>query len=221
MRRHADEPVPPDGQGDRRAGMPAAQPANGRTPAKTGRLLRWSALLLAMAALILVPFALFGDAMDAAVRDTLAGAPPLWWAGLLIIALLAADVVLPVPSSVLGVAAGGLFGVTAGTCISWLGMTLGCELAYHLGRRGGRGAMRRLVGAADWERVETATRRHGAAVLALFRPVPVLAEASVIFAGAARMPRGRFLTFTAAANLIVSAAHAILGAHARGMLIPG
>lgn len=186
-----------------------------------GALLRWAALLIGLAGISLVPFALFGAALDAAVRDALAGAPPWWWAGLLIVFLLAADVLLPVPSSLLSVAAGGLFGPAGGACLSWLGMTLGCEIAYWLGRRAGRNPMRRLVGDADWARVESATRRRGAVVLALFRPVPVLAEASIIFAGAARMPRGRFLLFTAAPNLVISVMYTFLGAYFRGALAPG
>lgn len=220
---------------------PVHGPAHGPAPAEAAdapvlpaaaarpwtRVVRWSALLLCLTGLSLVPFALFGQAMDAAVTSALSGSvtSPLawWWAGALIVALLSADVLLPVPSSVLGMAAGGIFGMVAGTCVSWLGMTLGCVLAYWLGHHAGRDAMRRLVGADDWARVEAATHRRGAVVLALFRPVPVLAEASVLFAGAARMPRGRYLALTAAANLIVSAAHAALGVHAGGVLahIPG
>ena len=204
-------------QGQARAGGSGQQARAAAAP----RLLRWAALLIVLAGISLVPFALIGDAVDAAVRDALAGAPPLWWAGLLIMALLAADVLLPVPSSLLSVAAGGLFGPAGGACLSWLGMTLGCEIAYWLGRQAGRSPMRRLVGGADWARVESAARRRGAVVLALFRPVPVLAEASILFAGAARMPRGQFLLFTAVPNLVISAIYAFLGAYFTGALAPG
>jgi 3-dehydroquinate synthase len=50
----------------------------------------------------------------------------------------------------------------------------------------------------------------------LLRGVPVLAEGSVIFAGLAGMPIGRFLLITSTANLCISAAYAGAGAYALG-----
>jgi membrane protein DedA with SNARE-associated domain len=60
--------------------------------------------------------------------------------------------------------------------------------------------------------------RRGLPILALCRPVPVLAEASVIAAGVVGMPFGRTLFVTGFANLGFSAVYALLGASAQTML---
>jgi membrane protein DedA with SNARE-associated domain len=50
--------------------------------------------------------------------------------------------------------------------------------------------------------------------LVLCRPVPVLAEASVILAGVVGAPRRRFLTLTSASNLGIAMVYAAVGAFA-------
>ena len=49
----------------------------------------------------------------------------------------------------------------------------------------------------------------------LCRPVPVLAEASVVFAGLVRANYGRFVRLTAASNLGIAAGYAAVGAFSR------
>ena len=53
-------------------------------------------------------------------------------------------------------------------------------------------------------------------MLILFRAVPVLAEASVILAGFARMSPVRFFAMTTPANLGISVAYAAVGTFAVG-----
>jgi uncharacterized membrane protein YdjX (TVP38/TMEM64 family) len=122
-------------------------------------------------------------------------------AGGVVAGLLAADVVLPVPSSVVSTAAGALFGWAPGAAVVWLGMTVGCGCAWALGRSVGRAGLRRWVGAAELARAEQITQRHGAAALAVSRPVPVLAEAC-------GLPLARVLLVTGLANVGVAAAYA-------------
>jgi membrane protein DedA with SNARE-associated domain len=49
-------------------------------------------------------------------------------------------------------------------------------------------------------------------VIVITRPVPVLAEASVLFAGMSRMPTGQFMLLTMLSNLGISAVYAAVGA---------
>ncbi|WP_437659192.1 TVP38/TMEM64 family protein [Sorangium sp. So ce1182] len=171
----------------------------------------FSGLLLAA---ILVPFFLFADRLEAAARGLLASPPSGAATALVLGGLLAGDVVLPVPSSFVSTAAGGLLGFWRGTAVSWAGMTAGAALGYWLGARAGAPALKRMVGDAELARLNGAAARHGVWFLLLFRGVPVLSEASVIFAGAGRMPRGAFFTVTALANLGISATYAAVGASA-------
>ena len=71
--------------------------------------------------------------------------------------------------------------------------SLGCLIGYGFGRFAGEILVTKLSRRDDLQRWRAALARYGIAALALFRPVPVLAEASVIAAGALRiLSAGRF-----------------------------
>ena len=105
-------------------------------------------------------------------------------------------------------------GFWRGTAVSWAGMMAGAGLGYLLGARAGAPALQRMVGASELARLTRAAERHGPWFLLLFRGVPVLSEASVVFAGAGRMPLRAFFTVTALAHLGISATYAAVGASA-------
>lgn len=178
-------------------------------------LFRWTLIVAAVLVFILVPFALFGASADAWAEGLVLGLQqrPLLAAGA-IIALLAVDIVAPVPSSVVSTLAGALLGVAGGALASLAGLTLGCVIGYALGRTAGRGAAQVTLGEREVARLEAGWARFGDAFLLLARAVPVLAEASVLFAGMSAMPRGRFLLLTALANAGLSLAYAGIGAWA-------
>ena len=54
--------------------------------------------------------------------------------------------------------------------------------------------------------------RHGVWAVVLCRPIPVLAEATVVFAGLVRAPLGRFVWLTALSNLGIATGYAAIGA---------
>lgn len=172
----------------------------------------WAVFLAGLLALILVPFLLWEDAFLETTRALLAspGVGAVLAVGLA--ALLAADVVLPVPSSLVSTAAGVRFGILGGAAVSVAGLTAGCLIGYALGRRVGRPAAVRAAGEEGLARLERASSRWGNAVLVVCRAVPVLAEASVILAGVGRLSPVRFLALTALANVGLSLAYAWVGA---------
>ena len=173
-------------------------------------------LLVGLLALILIPFLLWEEAFFGTTRALLASGAggALLAAGLA--GLLAGDVFLPVPSSLVSTAAGARFGLAGGALVSVAGLTAGCVLGYALGRRVGRGAVIAAAGERRLARLERATARLGDGVLVACRAVPVLAEASVILAGVGRMPAARFVALTTLANLGLSLAYAGVGARAAG-----
>lgn len=175
--------------------------------------MRFAILSAAMLAAILVPFFLWGDALEAWATAYVHSGAGRWQMAAVIAALLASDIVLPVPASILSVAAGSLLGFTLGTATSWVGLTAGCLLGYALGKRSGG---EKLLSAKERERLQSAQSRYGDWMLILFRAVPVLAEASVFFAGLTRMPWLRFAAITAVSNLGVSAAYGVTGAFFAG-----
>jgi uncharacterized membrane protein YdjX (TVP38/TMEM64 family) len=176
--------------------------------------IRWTLPALALLAFILVPFAVFESDMNSWAEAFLDSGPSKPMLATVIAALLASDVFLPVPSSMVSTAAGYLLGFVPASLISWGGLTAGCGLGYFAGSWAGGASAGRFVSESDLAQVAAARERYGDWMLVLFRAVPVLAEASVIFAGFTRMPAARFFAITAPANLGISVAYAAVGAFA-------
>jgi len=163
-------------------------------------------------AVVLVPFFLFEDVFAGLASRIQEGGMPAITTATVIAGLLAADIVLPVPSSIVSTAAGALLGFWNGAAVCWIGMTAGCLFGYALGSRAARGPASRLVGANDLERAASVVERYGDWALVVSRPVPVLAEASVIFAGIIRVPFKRFALITTLSNLGICLGYAAVGA---------
>jgi membrane protein DedA with SNARE-associated domain len=174
--------------------------------------MRWAFVWLILVAIVLVPFFLFEDAFNAFAEQIARGEASTGGAALAIGGLLAFDVFLPVPSSIVSTAAGVLLGLWRGGAVVWIGMMTGCLVGYWVGRRSTPLA-RRLVGADGLVRAGTLANRYGPWAVVLCRPVPVLAEATVIFAGLVRAPLARFLALTASSNLGIAAGYAAIGAY--------
>jgi uncharacterized membrane protein YdjX (TVP38/TMEM64 family) len=160
-----------------------------------------------------VLLALFGLA-HALDIEILTGEPRLGSAGvgaaLASFALLASDVVLPVPSSAVMVANGALFGVVGGAALSFAGSMAAALLGFALGRRGSA-VVARVVPAEARTRAEAAFARRGTAAIILTRPVPVIAETTVILAGAAGMPLGKLAAAAAVGSLPPAVVYALAG----------
>jgi 3-dehydroquinate synthase len=130
-------------------------------------------------------------------------------------AILATDLVLPVPSGPISTLAGSQLGIVAGTLASTIGMTIGGVMAFTLARRWGRPLAERFAGAEQLEELETSASTHGIWLVLLTRPLPVLAEAGVLLVGTLQMSWRAFLPTLVISNLLISLTYAILGHYAR------
>jgi uncharacterized membrane protein YdjX (TVP38/TMEM64 family) len=175
----------------------------------------WAMIVLVLLAVILIPFLLFENASNAEVAKWLTADRSRPAIAIAIVVILALDVFLPVPSSVVSTAAGALLGVWLGALVSTAGMTLGCVLAYWSGRKFGLPLVRRMVRARDLDDVRSQFCRGAVWALTTARPVPVLAEASTLFAGLAGVPFSRYLLITTLANTGISLIYSVAGASAR------
>jgi uncharacterized membrane protein YdjX (TVP38/TMEM64 family) len=173
--------------------------------------MRWAVLWIVLIGVVLTPFLLFERQFDALAAWLAAGNLSGWFTAGSIVALLGLDVFLPVPSSIVSTAAGALLGFWRGTAVIWIGMSAGCLIGYAFGFWTAAAA-RRLVGEASLAHAATIMERHGPWAIVLCRPVPVLAEASTVFAGVVRTPFGPFLLLTSCSNLGISLAYAAVGA---------
>jgi len=177
-------------------------------------LWKWSLFSVGLLLLILLPFAFFEQHLRSFAQTTLDAGSSAWVIAGSLIALLASDILLPIPSSVVATASGYLLGFWRGSAATWAGLMAGTLAGYLLGLRFGRGLALRLVGESELERAARGSRQFGDWMIIAFRAVPVLAEASVVFAGVTAMPLGRFVLLTAFANLGIAAGYAAVGAFA-------
>jgi membrane protein DedA with SNARE-associated domain len=175
-------------------------------------MLRWALLVTALLAFILIPFALFDESLSAWTLALIRANPRSAFA--IIAIALAADIFLPIPSSIVSTLAGTLLGFPQGLAASWVGMSLGSVLGYWFGATAGRAVIEKAAGPKDLDRAADLHNRFGSWSIVLSRPIPVLAEASVIAAGFSRMPIQRFMVLNALANLGISAAYSYTGATA-------
>ena len=158
-----------------------------------------AALVLLAAALIpIIPFAIIGELPGErwlALSEGDALRFGAFGAG-----LLALDVFLPIPSSIIGALLGGRLGFLAGFGWSFAGLCAGQALGYALGR---------LVPARFASELPSAPTF---ALTFVSRPVPVLAEAVSIAAGVERVSFLRFALAGALGNACYAGALAADGA---------
>ncbi len=175
---------------------------------------RWSLLSAALLAAIVVPFFLYEEPITCWTQEFIERQDSRWVVGGALGGLLATDLLLPIPSSLVSIAAGYVLGFWKGSAVIWIGMTAACLIGYLLGATAGREVTRRFVGEKELQRASHAQTRFGDWVVVVFRAVPVLAEASVLFAGVARMPFARFVLLATLSNLGISLAYSAVGAYA-------
>src|SRR3954454_934446 len=98
--------------------------------------MRWALLIGLMFALIIIPFLIFEKQFEALGTWLAEGHASGWASASIIAALLALDVFLPVPSSIVSTGAGVLLGFWRGAAVIWIGMTVGCAIGYAFGAEG-------------------------------------------------------------------------------------
>ena len=140
---------------------------------------------------------------------------PAVLAGLGAFGLLALDVALPVPSSVVMIANGALFGLPIGAMLSLAGASAASVIAFALGRRAAP-LMQRLVPLDDRRRADRLLARWGATAVVITRPVPILAEAVAFMAGASPLAWQPFTIAAVAGCFPGAVVYAAAGAAASG-----
>ena len=132
-------------------------------------------------------------------------------AALVGVGLLIVDVLLPVPSSLVMIAHGAIFGVAAGTALSLIGSTGAAAFGFLIGRRGG-GALARVVPAEERIRADRLLSRWGMLAVIATRPVPLLAETTVIMAGTSSMSWRQAMIAALAGAVPAALLYALTGA---------
>jgi membrane protein DedA with SNARE-associated domain len=169
--------------------------------------LRLTLLVIALVALVSVPFVVWGDAYAQPLLEGQASRKTALT--LISVGLLAADAVAPVPSTLvvmfLAAKAGWIAGVIGGT----LGLSLGVLTAAWFGREALGRIVPRFFPEAELARLRSSLEDNLALTLACWRCVPVLAEASVMLASATQVPVSRIIRITLLPNFIIALIYSV------------
>lgn len=185
---------------------------------------RWLLLVVGVAVFVVASKVLLEDVLGLGLEPL--AAAWLNQAGVgsaaIIVGLLVADVLLPVPSSFVMVFSGAAFGVAAGSALALVGSIAGEWLGFELARRHGRAMAARLVGDDEIDRLAGFFARHGTTAVVMTRPLPVVMETISIIAGLSDMSRRRFLGASLLGTAPIVVVYAYAGAVSRdvGNLLP-
>lgn len=181
---------------------------------------RYVQIFFSMIAFLLVTF-LIGEALqiplltdpsaalsDRSLRTALIGA-----------GLLVSDVLLPIPSSLVIMLNGKVFGAALGTVISLAG-TMGSSLVgFYIGRCGGP-LLDRIMSPEEHARGNAMLTKWGPLAIIITRPIPLLAESVIVMAGTSLMSWRTMLLASIAGNIPACAIYAAAGAATQNVSDP-
>jgi uncharacterized membrane protein YdjX (TVP38/TMEM64 family) len=140
---------------------------------------------------------------------------PVGWA------LMVADLILPVPATVVVAMFGWQWGIAWGAAAGALGSVLASLTAYGLCRAIGRRAAVFLAGEEGLCRMEGFFKRWGIVAVAVSRSLPLVPETLSCLAGLGRMPFGQFLVGSVVGAIPMAICFACIGAWGKVTEEPG
>ncbi|MEO1288598.1 MAG: VTT domain-containing protein [Chloroflexota bacterium] len=127
------------------------------------------------------------------------------------IGLLIADVFIPVPSSIVMIAHGALFGVVLGTILSTIGGLGASLVGFWMGQRSDT-LLSKFVPPDEMTRANALLDKYGTVAIILTRPIPIVAETVAIMAGSSSM-KWQTMAIASLAGVVPSALlYAVTGA---------
>ena len=153
--------------------------------------MRQLVVIIAALSVPIVPFGIIGELPGETWLSSMDDNALLF--GLTGSGLLTLDILLPIPSSILGTFLGARLGFWPGLLFTWTGLVAGNMLGFSIAR---------FASARIYSWLPAFPKKTTQALVFLSRPVPVVAEAVALAAGATRMPMHQFLLLCASGNAI-------------------
>jgi 3-dehydroquinate synthase len=176
----------------------------------------WSNVFIALLALIIASHFLFEHPVTAFFDWLQSISQNRPTAASLVVFGLSADILLPIPSSMLAVWGSVSLGPVAGFAAIWFGLCVSCVVGYGLGAMSNTWLLKKLfIRTQDMLDARRLSTRYGSWALVMLRAVPVLAEASVITAGLMRMPFRHFMLITSMSNAGIALIYTLVGGYAQ------
>ncbi|MEZ5943011.1 MAG: VTT domain-containing protein [Planctomycetaceae bacterium] len=180
------------------------------------RFVRYFVIACLILAVPCLPFLILGEEFEQAVLQWTEHKWPPATLFSVMVGVLATDILLPIPSSAVNTYAGAQLGIILGTLAAFLGMTIGSLFGFTLARWGGPRVLRWFTTTEDINRLARLQERWSVWLLLITRPLPILAEACVVFLGALQTPWRVFFPTILISNLAIAVIYAVLGKWAAG-----
>jgi uncharacterized membrane protein YdjX (TVP38/TMEM64 family) len=169
-------------------------------------------LFLAVTIAIVVSFILWeSDIRELMEKGIRYADSNLLFVALILYLTLASDIFLPVPSVLAGGFCGLFLGVVPGFITAFLAMMTSSAIGYLIGLKSEKLA-HRLLGDEEMEILSAVHKRGGPFLLLGLRPVPILSEASMVFAGLAKTPIKKTVLLVSLGNAVVASVYTVMGA---------
>ncbi len=120
--------------------------------------------------------------------------------------ILASDIILPVPSSIVLYINGYFLGVIAGTIVSLSGLMVGSIIGYYIGK-----ASSTVFISESNQKANQILRRYGPSAIFLTRGIPILSESICFVCGYNKTTLGHYLLLNLIGYFPVCLLHAIFG----------
>ncbi len=176
--------------------------------------MRFALLFIALVAIVLVPFFIWGETLMAffSAEGSIAWLNTYGqWAWGIAILLLTADLFLPLPATLIMSALGYIYGPIVGGLISAAGSFISGSLGYWICRMLGEKSAIWVLGQKEFDRGKKLTSSIGGWVVALSRWLPVFPEVVACMAGLTRMPTRLFYLALACGSIPLGFTYAIIG----------
>lgn len=181
-----------------------------------GGPLRILLLILAIIAVLAVPYMLWGEQVEefwakTNVVDYLRAQGP--WAAIVGVGLICADLVVPMPGPAIMAALGLIYGFVPGALIAIFASFLVGMIAYTLCRAIGPRAAAWITSAGEIEKLSGFFERYGMWAIAVSRLLPWVPEILACLAGLSGMSLARFATGNLIGSIAVGVINAYFGSH--------
>ena len=127
------------------------------------------------------------------------------------IGFLILDVIFPIPSSLIMIANGAVFGIWMGTLLSMTGGVLASLTGFYLGKKSST-LINKFISAKEQQTAKALMQKWGMTALIVSRSIPVLAETVSIFAGTTQMKWQQILISSVFGLLPAAIIYAVTGA---------
>ncbi len=120
--------------------------------------------------------------------------------------ILTADILLPVPSSIVMYMNGYVLGIVAGASVSFTALLIGSLIGYYLGQFTSMG-----LKAKKEERANAFLQKYGAMAILITRGIPVLSESICVVCGYNKMPLKQYVLMNVIGYLPLCVLYASFG----------